>query len=75
MIFLLLNSSHSFIIREVKLINLVLMYVNSLAETTNYSATYDYLIGFQCKQEVPIFMKYFSTVHHRIQEITSMCLS
>jgi hypothetical protein len=57
MIFLLLNSSHSFIIREVKLINLVLMYVNSLSETTNYSATYDYLIVFQCKQVVPIFMK------------------
>jgi hypothetical protein len=33
------------------------MYVNSLSETTNYSVTYDYLIVFQCKQGVPIFMK------------------
>lgn len=33
------------------------MYVNSLSDTTNYSATYVYLIVFQCKQKVPIFMK------------------
>ena len=57
MIFLLLNSSQSFIINEVKLINLVLMYVNILSKTTNYSANYDYLIVFRCKQKVPIFTK------------------
>ena len=71
--FLLLNSPHSFIIREVKLINLVLLYVNSLSKTTNFSATFDYLILFQCKKKSRFLWN--STVHHRIQEIKSMFLS
>jgi hypothetical protein len=76
MIFFTLEFLSLLIIRGLKLMNSVLVYVISVSETASYSATSDYLIVFQCIGKVPTFMKqHCSSVHHRIQKITSIFLS